>query len=285
MCEAFMVRHWQDKSRQCPACNQVHHFVYVTEPGPEVAYYFECPITKQTSDIKASDAAIESTVPPGDEGGLVVAAVARPAGALPVNEATGTDALETTGADEPVPAAPPANTNIQIERFPDGLTVNIPPAGVRGTMGLFAFAVIWDSAMAVFTVFMLSAFFSGKNKGDEIWIMLLLISLFWLVGVGLLIGSLNMARRRAAIAVTGGSLMVIQTGIFGSKQRTWDHGDVEAVRVGPSGMTVNDKPVMQLQIIDGGGDKFGMLTGRTNEELKWLAAELRAALGVLSHAV
>jgi hypothetical protein len=186
--------------------------------------------------------------------------------------------------EQPSPPTPPKNTAIQIERFPDGLTANIPPAGIRGTHGLFFFAVIWDAAMAVFTVFLVFAVFNGKDNQKAIWMLPLLLSVFWLVGIGLLLAALNMARRRAAIAVTSGTLMVIQTGLFGTKQRTWEAGDVEAVRIGPSGMTVNDKPVMQLQIFDGGGDSFGMLTGRANDELKWLAAELRAALNVPSHA-
>jgi hypothetical protein len=280
-----MVRHWQDKSRQCPVCHQLHHFVYVIEPGSNVAYSFECPVTKQVSDIQASSAVIESTIPLGDEGIPVVPAVAGVQRRTPrTTEPLPADQQETAASEEPSPPVPPAGTNIQIERFPDGLTINLPPAGIRGTKGLFFFAVIWDSAMAVFTVFMVSAILSGKEKNEAAWILPLVLSVFWLVGIGLLVGSLNMARRRAAIAITGGSLMVIQTGLFGSKQRTWEPGDVEAVRVGPSGMTVNNKPVMQLQIIDGGADIFGMLTGRSDEELHWLAAELRAALGVSSHA-
>ncbi len=93
-----------------------------------------------------------------------------------------------------------------------------------------------------------------------------------------------MARRRAAFACTGGTLMVIQRGLFGSKQRDFEPGDVEAIRVGPSGMTVNDVPIRELQIFDDGATKFGLLAGRSDAELDWLAAELRQAYGVLSHA-
>jgi hypothetical protein len=71
---AAMVRHWQDRFRECPVCNQVHHFVYVTEPGPSVVYCFECPVTKQVSDLSASGGAVESTMPLNDAGVPVVAA-------------------------------------------------------------------------------------------------------------------------------------------------------------------------------------------------------------------
>lgn len=69
-----MVRHWQDRFRECPVCNQVHHFVYVTEPGPKVVYCFECPVTKQVSDLSASEGTIESTAALGDAGVPVVPA-------------------------------------------------------------------------------------------------------------------------------------------------------------------------------------------------------------------
>jgi hypothetical protein len=178
--------------------------------------------------------------------------------------------------------ARPADTQIKIERFPDGLTIEVPPAGLwGGTHGLFFFALLWNGFMAVFSVLMLGVFFGGEAKKDQsVWLVPGLLSLFWLVGIGILLGSLNMGRRRAAIAVTGGSLMLIQTGIFGSKQRDWAAGRVSAIRPGPSGMTVNDKPVLELQIYDSGRHKFGLLGGRRDDELRWLGHELRTALGV-----
>jgi hypothetical protein len=72
--------------------------------------------------------------------------------------------------------------------------------------------------------------------------------------------------------------MVLQTGLFGSRQRSWPLEEVEVIRAGPSGMTVNDRPVLELQIDDGGEAKFGLLAGRSDEELHWLARELTASL-------
>ena len=105
---------------------------------------------------------------------------------------------------------------------------------------------------------MLAAVMSNKAKPDDsIWIMPLIMSIFWLVGIGMLLGASNMGRRKAAIAVTGGTLMVIQTGLFGTRQRDWQPGDVEAIHAGPSGMKVNDRDVLELQIYDGGASKSG----------------------------
>ena len=182
---------------------------------------------------------------------------------------TSDSALTSTTDDR----SPPAGSRITIDRFPDGLTIQIPPAGLRGTKGLFFVAIFWNVFMGIFSPLFLGSILAGQQKqvGAAIGLTAFL-SLFWLVGIGLFLAALNMARRRAVLAVTGGTLMVLQTGLFGSKQRDFLPGDVEVFRVGPSGMTVNDKPVLELQIIDGGSDKMGLLAGRSDDELHWRAA-------------
>ena len=186
-------------------------------------------------------------------------------------------------SDQPsAPFQPPAGSNIVIDRFPDGLTIQVPPAGLwRGSHGLFAFGLIWMVVITFVSALLVGALIDGNMKGKNAAIIVpAVLSMFWLAGIGLLLTGINLGRRRAAIAVTGGTLMILQTGLFGSKKRDWEPGDVEGIRVGPSGMEVNDKPVLELQIYDGGAHKVGLLSGRTNEELYWIASELRAVLGV-----
>jgi len=187
---------------------------------------------------------------------------------------------DVAAPEQPLPQPP--ETQITIERFPDGLTINVPPAGLwRGSHGLFAFGIIWVGAMAVLTPLLVASILSGKGaEQGGAMIVPALLSLFWLVGIGLLLGGLNMGRRRAAIAVTGGTLMIIQTGIFGTKQRQWPATTITRVYAGASGMEVNDKPILELQISAQGSSRFGLLAGRTDEELQWIASELRASLGL-----
>src|SRR5437870_6738265 len=148
---------------------------------------------------------------------------------------------------EAKPLPQPRDSQITVERFPDGLTITIPPAGLwRGTQGLFPFAILWNGFMSVFTPLFLVGIFRGKDQ--EQWAYLIVpavLSLFWLVGIGILLGGINMGRRRAAIAVTGGTLLVIQTGLFGSKHRAWPATEIEKIRAGRSGMEVNDKPILE----------------------------------------
>ena len=155
---------------------------------------------------------------------------------------------------------------------------------MEGTRGLFGVALFWNGIMGLITLCMAGSLLGGnqmKPGDDAVWAVPLILAFFWAVGIGLLLGALNMGQRRAAsLAVTGGSLMVLQTGLFGGKRRTWEPGDVAAVRVGPSGLEVNEVPVQELQIIDAAGQSFTVLAGRTDDELEWVAEELRRALNV-----
>jgi hypothetical protein len=194
------------------------------------------------------------------------------------------DEFEEEDLEEATPLGPPAGTTITLERFPDGVTIQVPPAGVwKGSKGLFSVAVLLIDFMLAITLCVVGLLVGGNpqqvKQDDPLWILPFFFSLFWAVGIGLLLAALNMGWRRAVLAVTGGSLMVLQTGLFGSKRKLWEAGEVEGVRTGPSGMEINKVPVLQLHILDGGG-KFGMLTGRSDEELEWIAEELRTALKV-----
>jgi hypothetical protein len=185
---------------------------------------------------------------------------------------------EPQGVDDvaPLPSRP-AGSPIEINRFDDGISITVPPAGLwRGSKGLFFFGLLWCGFMTVFTAVMLGAGAFSDIEAN-IWLVLLFVALFWLVGIGLLLGGINMGKRQAGLAVAGGTLMILQTGLFGKKQREWPLSDLSSIHVGPSGMEVNGVPVLQLQIHDADGKQVGLLAGRSDEELEWLAHELRTA--------
>ena len=112
----------------------------------------------------------------------------------------------------------------------------------------------------------------------DIPIALAVMSLFWLIGRALLLAGWNMGRREAVIAVVAESVMTMQTGLFGPWRHEWPRHVVKQIRVGPSGMEVNGVPVPELQF-HGPKDKLlGMLAGRDERELAWMATLLRQAL-------
>jgi len=173
----------------------------------------------------------------------------------------------------------PEGSKIAVDKFEGGLTIQVPPAGVwKGSSGMFFFALIWNGFMTVFTSAMICGGLNAENKPDEtaLWVLPLFLLLFWAVGIGMLLGALNMGRRSAMFAIAGSNLLVMQKGIFGTKRREWPVEEISSIALGPSGMKVNDRDVNQLQI-HAAGDKLGLLTGRDEQELEWLACELRSA--------
>ena len=99
--------------------------------------------------------------------------------------------------------------------------------------------------------------------------------------VGILLAAINMGRRRSNLATAGDRLFVVRESIFGRKTHEWKAADLEEIRRGASGTTVNDVPVLELQIHPRQGKKVGLLSERDNGELTWIAAELNQALGLL----
>jgi hypothetical protein len=55
---------------------------------------------------------------------------------------------------------------------------------------------------------------------------------------------------------------------------------VTSVVAGHSGMEVNNRPVLELQIHARNAPKFGMLSGRSDAELQWLAGLIETELGL-----
>lgn len=176
---------------------------------------------------------------------------------------------------------PPGST-IELNEHADGITVEVPPAGLwRGSGGLFVFSLIWNGFMTVFSGFFVYGMFFGDARMDVggMALFVLVIVVFWAVGTGMFLAAVNMGRRRAVLGVVGRrSLLVLQTGIFGAKRHEWDRDQIADIRAGPSGMTMNDVPVIELQIVPTTGKKFGLLAGRDKDELYWLAQVLRRAL-------
>jgi hypothetical protein len=172
----------------------------------------------------------------------------------------------------------PAGSRAVVDEDATGLTITLPPAGLgKGTKGLFPFAVLWSLITAVITTAFAVAFAHGKMEEGG-WIVALLLGVFSLVGLGLLLGGYQMGRRRAVLAVVGDRLLVLQSGPLGSTRREWPRAEVARIMVGPSGMAVNDVPVLELQIEPKSGRKVGLLAGRDEAELHWLATRLRRAL-------
>jgi len=179
---------------------------------------------------------------------------------------------------EPAPTQP-AGSVIEISRFEDGITIRVPPAGLwRGSRGLFAFSLVWNVLILIITIGLFAGFFAMGKPAEDLWVMVLVPSVLWAVGITLMLVGIHLGRREAGLAVAGGTLMVMQTGLLGTRQREWPLAQLASIDVGPSGITVNNVPILELQIVDREGRKMGLLAGHSDEELRWLAYELYQAV-------
>lgn len=185
------------------------------------------------------------------------------------------------------PAERPPTSDIELTTNPDGLTLTVPPMGLRaGAKSLYSFALVWCVAVTImFGLALLAAIGLVHTKGSPVpWWGPLLTLPFVAVGVALVGGALNMARRRAIIDIVGETLLLNEAGPLGLRSRQWESARLVAIRCGPSVMRVNDVPVPELQILAMDGDNrllttTGLFAGREEEELRWIASVLRAATG------
>ncbi|MEK6247065.1 MAG: hypothetical protein N2C12_02730, partial [Planctomycetales bacterium] len=170
----------------------------------------------------------------------------------------------------------PAGSDASVERRKGGVTITIPPAGLwKGSRGLFFFSLVWNGFLILFV----GAFLFSVARGDDSdWNILLFLIPFIAVGVGVMLIAVNMGRRRAIIATSGENILVVRESIFGKSSREWRSSQIQQICSGPSGMSVNDVPVHELQVHSTAGKKFGCLSQRDDDELEWIAAELNRSL-------
>jgi len=188
---------------------------------------------------------------------------------------------ETDAPDEVLQQ--PYQSKIILDQHRDGPTLTIPARGIwRGSKGLFSFSLIWNGIVGVIsTVMVLCIFGVIPVEGDSIplWVGLFMLP-FWAVGLGTLIGAINMGRRRAIVDIVHGTLLVSRQNLFGSKQHEWRPNEIKDIQIGSSGFEVNDVPVMELKIIPKTGKKIGLFAEREDDELRWMASILRNAVGL-----
>ncbi len=172
----------------------------------------------------------------------------------------------------------PRDSRVGVERHPDGVTVTVPPIGIWNVPGgLFFAGVLLTLIGAGVTIAVLNALIRQNakfNPGMFVGVA------FFCVGAGLVLAAINSGRKRAVLAVVGDRLLTLETGPFGSRRREFARTELLDIACGPSNVKVNNKPVPQLQIVAPDKKTVGMLTGRDETELKWLATVLRQALGI-----
>jgi hypothetical protein len=183
---------------------------------------------------------------------------------------------------DPLSIARPDKTLIKLERSVDGLTFVIPPPGLgglaKGNRNLFSFGVFWlfMTGLMTFTDLM---FVIGK-PGTPRFLVWLALGAFWATSVRFIATGFSLARRRALIIANNGRLQIAQQDLFGKKSWVWPRESIAFIRAGPMGIRVGGDQILELQVYTVEREKVGLFETRTNQELRWMAGELRAVLQV-----
>ncbi|MCX6909963.1 MAG: hypothetical protein NTY01_18240 [Verrucomicrobia bacterium] len=171
----------------------------------------------------------------------------------------------------------PAGSNVTLEPQADGFALHVPPTGVwRSNKFLLIFGAFWCAFCALITGLTIG------TKDNTILFAMLFLALFWAIGIGMVFVAVKSGRCRATIHATGDRLRIAYVGVFRAQTREWLRDEIAAICAGPSGIEVNDRPVIELQIHPRTGGKLGLLAGRDVAELQWIAAVLRQAFGASS---
>lgn len=176
---------------------------------------------------------------------------------------------------------PPAATTLRITEQAGGIIAVVPPQGARSTRGLLFFAIIWLVFVGVVgAVFVIAPESQKRRRNQSKATPGVVIGLFGLAGVGMLVAAVNQMRRKASLRASRNELIIVQQSLFGTKTFKRIPAELAAIRVGGSGMVINNVPVLELQLHDIANRKHGFFSNLTNDELHWLATHLRHATGV-----
>lgn len=186
------------------------------------------------------------------------------------------DAAAAPAPDQPPVPMPPPDTRAQIAHAADTLTITIPPQGFRGmARSMLTFSIFWLIITGTLSLAVLVAVIAARDI-DAIGVVVALGigGVFWAVGLGTLYAAVSMARRRCAIVATPDSLVIITTTLRGEKEREFPANAITSITAGPSGTSINNRPVLHMAIETNDGKSKGVLAGYNEPELRYLAALL-----------
>jgi hypothetical protein len=172
----------------------------------------------------------------------------------------------------------PAGSNARLTESASGFELSVPSRGLRKESGgLLFFAIVWCLFMTLFTGAMLFGKSSGGGDLGRLGGILFVLG-FWAIGIGMLLLSIHLGTGRWILSVRGSELNVELRSALRSRSWRWNGSEVRDISVGNSGVEVNDRPLKEIQIYPRSGKKVGLLRGRPDDELAWMASLFRRAL-------
>jgi hypothetical protein len=191
----------------------------------------------------------------------------------------------------------PVNCRAFLEERADGVTVVLPPAGVWRVRTRFVvlWSFLWCGLLVPLTIVFAPPALEG-NLHDRYGRVippqgpLVVLGLFWMVGIGPLLGVLLTGRHRVTLTVEGERLRVVRSGLFGTRRSEWPRAAIAELRVvcdrrsriGEGKRNPYYPWLIDLRIVPRDGPAVNVVTCREGDprkaELEWMATVLRRAL-------
>jgi uncharacterized membrane protein len=168
----------------------------------------------------------------------------------------------------------PPGSKITIQQQGGGYAFAIPRLGMLkgGALAALMFSVFWLGIVIFMAVMVVR---SHESLG-----ILLFLGIFAAIGVAMLAYAVKSGRQRVLLAVTPDMLAFQRVSPFGTSKRHFQRPEITAIGVGPSGTSVNNKPIPELKVKIRERGQIGLLQGYSIAELVWLATLLRSTLQV-----
>lgn len=195
--------------------------------------------------------------------------------AVPVTETTFTPRDERPMATEQR-MEKPAGSAIEFSATDSGVEFKVPSRGLfKESYGLLVFGLIWCAIVGGITA--MGIF--GKNSHGSLLGMFGFLAIFWAAGIGMLSLGIHLGTRRWTLRADHSQLQVALKSGLRSREWRWAADEIEDICAGDSGTKINHVPLEQLQVwTRPGRKKTGLLTGRSHEELTWIATVLHQTL-------
>ena len=169
----------------------------------------------------------------------------------------------------------PADSDIMIDRHPDGVTFLVPPRGIGRSGGCLLILVgVMFLAGALLAVLHAAGLVRAQGEPGPAF------AIGLSVGLLLIVWAIDKGRRRVELAVSGDLFRIRTDSPVGSRERGWWREELADIRTGDSTEQYYGRPVPELQIHTVTGAKFGFLVGRDPDELAFLAAAIRRSLNL-----
>jgi len=192
----------------------------------------------------------------------------------------GLEQPDATPATKEVACQPP-NSRVTVGEAGGGVQLSVPSRGFwKESYGLVLFGGFWCAMTgAITTAICVSP--QGRHRGDlGLPGMTALLALFWAVGIVMTLLGIHFGTRRWSIQAGREGLSVKVESALRSRNFQWQRAELLSVRVGDSSVEVNHRRLREIQIQPLTGKHKGLLAGRDEQELAWVASLLRRGLGM-----